>query len=441
MTPSPVHAAPPAEQRARGRELRSVVGRERLAELEPAADRDPVAVLAEQDRGRLSALVPVRHERMAESPFAYFRGAAAVMAADLATTPSTGVHVQACGDAHLSNFGVFAARDRSLVFDVNDFDETTPGPWEWDVKRLVTSVVLAGRQQQIAGPDVDAAAEATARAYRLAVRNLAKKPAMARYYERIDAATLRAWGTSLDERQRRIAEQGIAKARRNTSERALKKLTVTDRSGVPRIVDQPPLVTRLPELDQKVARSLAEAYLRSVPPDVAGVLQLFRFQDAALKVVGVGSVGTRCLLVLMTDPTGDPLFLQLKEATTSVLERHVGANPLGTPAERVVAGQLIMQASSDPFLGWFTAPDGRSYYVRQFRDMKGSLDLGLLDAGGLARYGELCASTLARAHSQLGAAATIGAYLGKSRVADQALAAFGQRYADRTEADHGALGR
>ncbi|AJT40695.1 DUF2252 domain-containing protein [Psychromicrobium lacuslunae] len=433
-----VHNDSAEQQRQRGKELRAAIPRKRLAEFSPAADRDPLAILAEQNRGRLQPLVPVRFERMSESPFAFYRGAAAVMAADLAGTPSTGVYVQACGDAHLSNFGVYAAPDRELIFDLNDFDETTPGPWEWDVKRLVSSIVLAGEQQNLSAKDLGKAAVGTAAAYRISIRRLATMPALDRYYQRISKAEILRAASSMDQAAQQVTAKTLRKAERNTSERALKKLAIADVEGGLRIVEQPPLVEHLPIFDVDRVRPIVEAYLRSVSPDIAALLSLYRFQDAAMRVVGVGSVGTRCAIVLLTDPSGSPLFLQLKEANSSVLERFAGASSFATPGERVVAGQRMMQAASDPFLGWFSA-EGVAFYVRQFRDMKGSIDLALLQAKSLLRYGELCARALARAHSQLGAAATIGAYLGAGETADHALAEFGERYAEITRLDHAKL--
>lgn len=433
-----VHKDSAEQQRQRGKELRSAMPRQQLAEFSPAADRDPLAILAEQNRGRLQPLVPVRLERMSESPFAFYRGAAAVMAADLAQTPSIGIYVQACGDAHLSNFGVYAAPDRELIFDLNDFDETTPGPWEWDVKRLVSSIVLAGEQQNLSAKSIRRAAIGTAAAYRISIRQLATMPALDRYYQRISKAEILRASSSMDEAAQQITAKTLQKAERNTSERALKKLAIADVDGGLRIVEQPPLVEHLPIFDVDRVRPIVEAYLRSVSPDIAALLSLYRFQDAAMKVVGVGSVGTRCAIVLLTDPSGSPLFLQLKEANNSVLERFVGASDFSTPGERVASGQRMMQAASDPFLGWFSA-EGVAFYVRQFRDMKGSIDLALLQAKSLGRYGELCGRALARAHSQLGAAATIGAYLGGGDSADRALAEFGERYAEITHLDHAEL--
>ncbi len=432
-------------QRDAGRRLRSRVPRSAIAAVPALSGRDPIAILAAQNAARIPELVPLRRERMSESPFAFYRGAAAVMAADLARTAVTGVTVQICGVAHLSNFGMFASRDRRLVFDVNDFDETAPGPWEWDVKRLVTSLVIVARQQGMADAAARIVARDASQAYRRALVDLAHTTAMERFYavmkvKRMLKAVRR---SGADAESVHRMNRVVDKARRNTSTRALDKLTASDDAGAPRIVDQPPLTVRLPAFDQSVARELVAAYRRTVSPDVGALLDQFRVADVVLKVVGVGSVGTRCLLVLLTDPDGGPLFLQVKEASASVIEQNftrVGSSDAG---ERVVSGQRIMQASGDPFLGSFAGPDGRDYYVRQFRDMKGGIDpLDLRDAAELSAYGRQCALALARAHAQSGRAATIAGYLGHAdghNAADAAFAECAVTTALQNDVDHAAL--
>lgn len=426
--------APRDQQRDVGRSLRGVTPRSALAQLHLPADRDALAILRAQNADRLPTLLPVRLERMQESPFAFFRGAAAVMASDLAARPTTGVSVLICGDAHLSNFGLFASHDRDLVFDVNDFDEAATGPWEWDVLRLVTSAEVLGRELAVAG--LRRITESISTTYRRTLARLAGVGALDRYYARIRAnQALRKLGETATE-----ARAVTKKAERNTSARALTKLAAQSSDGRWRIVDQPPLTDRLPDFDERDARAVVGGYLASVPPDVAGLVAQFTFQDAVMKVVGVGSVGTRCLLSLFTDPDGEPLFLQVKEASTSVVEAALGRTPVTPHAHRVTAAQRVLQASGDPFLGAFEGPDERTYHVRQYRDMKGGVDpTTLTTTERLGDYGRLCARALARAHAQSGLAATIAAYLGGSssaNAADRAFADFAEAYASINEADH-----
>lgn len=427
------------KQSAAAKELRSAVPRSQLATLKLPADRDPLAILVAQNKDRLQSLLPLRRQRMAESPFAFFRGAAAVMASDLAQTPATGLQVAIGGDAHLSNFGLFASRDRDLVFDLNDFDEAAVGPWEWDLKRLVTSVVILGQDNAMNQEQINKVALKTTAAYRNALAGQASASALDRYYSRISAQDVIAQLKNEQKQLNAIAK----KASKNTSQRALKKLAHSEKRGKWTITDQPPLTTRLPEFNLGAARTLTRDYLRSVPPDVAELLTQFKFQDGVLKVVGVGSVGTRCLLALLTDADGNPLFLQIKEATTSVIEKALGNGPRGSHGGRVVAMQKILQSSGDPFLGEFTDGDGRAYYVRQFRDMKGGVDIATLTTPKrLTQYATICATALARAHSQTGLAPIISAYLGstdRSNVADSAIADFAFAYSEVNRADHQAL--
>ncbi len=434
-----------ARQRDHGRELRGATPRSALADTGSDADRDPIGILRAQNVDRLAELVPLRRERMSESPFAFYRGAAAVMAADLARTPRTGVEVQLCGDAHLSNFGLFAARDRDLIFDLNDFDETAPGPWEFDLKRLVTSVAILARQLGLGDVDEAEAAARTSLAYRIALSRFADMEAAERFFTRISAKRiLKVLGRAgLDDDATSAATKTVRKAERNTSERALGKLTAIRADGVRRIVDQPPLTTRVAGWEGATADDLFRGYADTLDADAAALLSQFRVTDAVVKVVGVGSVGTRCLLVLTTNADEEALFLQIKEASASVLETHAGAGAEAEPGIRVVRGQRIMQASGDPFLGSLRADNGRSFYVRQFRDKKGGVDpMRLQGADQIAAYAGLCAVALARAHAQSGFAATISGYLGGRRglgAADHALARFALAYADRNEADHAAL--
>ena len=444
----------PAEREARGKDARTQVPRERHADFEPTADRpDPLALLQDQDASRLPDLVPVRYGRMATSPFAFFRGAALVMASDLSTTPVSGLCVQACGDAHLSNFGIFGSAERRLVFDVNDFDETQPGPWEWDVKRLAASLEVAARGRGFAGKDRRKIVTGAVARYRMAMRDFAGQPNLAVWYARADMDELRAqFNAQLKKRQRTAVDKGLAKARTRDSMQELAKLTrIVD--GRPRIVSDPPLIVPADELvprqtDRKALLSkladLLARYRRTLQGDRRFLFEQFEFADMARKVVGVGSVGTRCWIVLMLGrDDSDPLFLQVKEAAPSVLSRFVGASKYANQGQRVVAGQQLMQASSDIFLGWQRVPglDGQSrdYYVRQLRDWKFSLDIEAMVPAGMRMYGALCGWTLARAHACSGDRIAIASYLGGSDVFDAAIAEFASAYADQNERDYAAL--
>jgi uncharacterized protein (DUF2252 family) len=404
----------------------------------PANRADPLAILDAQNRTRLADLVPVRMGRMCESPFAFMRGSAAVMAADLATTPTTGIEVQACGDAHLLNFGLFASPERTVLFDLNDFDETAPGPWEWDVKRLAVSAVMAARQNGW-GDDVARRSAADAvLAYRMRTAELAAMASLDVYYTKGDVEAVEA--TIQDTKARNLVKRSVAKAKRRTSSQALTKLTVTDEGGKPRIVDQPPLVVRVTAVDQpEEVEEFFEHYARSVRVDVRRLLARFEFVDVARKVVGVGSVGTRCFVLMLVDRLGNPLFLQVKEAEQSVLERHWPSAETLEPGRRVVEGQQIMQAASDVFLGWGSTRGGQHAYVRQLRDMKGSVEVELLSPSLFENYCVACGLVLARAHAQSGAAAEISAYLGASAKFDDAVADFAIAYARQVEQDHAQL--
>lgn len=416
-------------------------------------DRDPVAILDAQNATRLPDLVPVRWARMSESPFAFYRGAAAVMAHDVAPSAATGIIVQACGDAHLANFGLYASPERALVFDLNDFDETAPAPWEWDVERLVASLAIAARSRDF-GPDVErASARAAATAYQRTVRRAAGAAALSLFHAvvtedallgRSEAGTLlKTLQTQPGETRRthdrdvtRAVERATRKARQRTSEQALTKLSVTADDGRPRIIEQPPLVVRIPITSDLL--ELPDLYRASVPPDIATLVTRFTPVDIALRVVGVGSVGTRCYVVLCIDSTGAPLILQEKEATASVLAPYTSGTVNPTPGERVVAGQRIMQSVSDPFLGWGEL-NGRHYYVRQFRDMKGGFDVARMSPSFLSDYAALCGIVLARAHCQSIEPALLSGYLGHSGAFATAMTRFAVAYADQNDRDYAAL--
>lgn len=430
-----------------GRAARQQVRRREHADWEPAVDRpSPVAVLQAQDARREADLVPIRHARMSVDPFTFYRGAAAIMAADLAAVPSTGLVTQLCGDAHVSNFGVFASPERRLLFDLNDFDETLRGPWEWDVKRLAASLVVAART--IGFDDETAPAAAAVRAYRTAMGDFAGQAALPVWYARLDVddvmARVRAGSRS---KKVRRAEADLAKARSRTGTLAAAKLTESV-DGELRFVAQPPLMvplsTALPQRQRATVRKGISSNFRQYVDTLDGgprhVLEQYDVVDIAHKVVGVGSVGLRAFLVLLQSRTDrSPLLLQIKEAGTSVLEAHLGAAPEAAAGQRVVEGQRLMQAASDVFLGWSrSAIDDRQYYWRQFRDMKFSADLTRMSAAALRVHAEACGWTLARAHARSGPAAAIAAYLGKGSAFDDAVVAFARRYADQNEQDHGA---
>jgi len=446
----------PPERARRGKGARSAVPRESHAACDPPADRDdPVSLLERQAVTRLPDLVPVWYGRMLASPFGYFRGAALAMAADLATTPVSGLAVQACGDAHLSNFGVFASPERALVFDLNDFDETLPGPWEWDVKRLAASLEVAGRENGYRRGQRRKIVTVAVRRYREAMRGFAAQASLAVWYARADVAELREqFRAQLSARARKKADQTVAKARTRDSMQALGKLTrMVD--GRPRIVADPPLLVPADDLvpaDADRARLQAELAAlvarcrRSLGTDRRYLLEQFEVADIARKVVGVGSVGTRCWIVLMLGrDSSEPLFLQVKEAGPSVLEGFAGASEYASHGQRVVAGQRLMQAASDMFLGWHPARTGPGstppydFYIRQLWDWKASADIATMTPAAMRAYGQLCGWTLARAHARSGDRIAIAAYLGRSAVFDQAIGEFAAAYADQNERDYGAL--
>jgi uncharacterized protein (DUF2252 family) len=427
-----------------GRAQRESVPLQAHGEWTPSDGReDPVAILEEQNATRVPELVPIRHGRMIVSPFTFYRGAAAIMAADLAQMPGTALRVQCCGDAHLSNFGVFAAPDRRLVFDLNDFDETLPAPFEWDLKRLVASFVVAARDNGNGRKKERVAARAAAKAYRTAIAGAMAMRFLDVWYARIDEEELLTQlSGGQDKGIIKATQKNLAKARKRTSLGSLSKFAERADGGY-RIKHQPPVIVRPAEaiyghLEEIVRQGLAD-YTRTLAPERRLVLDHYHYVDFARKVVGVGSVGSEAFMVLLMGDRGDdPLFLQVKEADTSVLAPYVGAGDYEHQGERVVQGQRVMQAASDPFLGWArgTGARGLDFYVRQLRDMKGSAVIEGMPPERLARYGEICGATLARAHARSGDAAKIAGYLGDDDTFDRALERFAVGYADQNDADY-----
>lgn len=425
------------ELRSLGRQFRSIATRTSQGNWSPTPARpDPIQILRRTNKGRRQELVPIRHGRMMASRFAFLRGSPAMMACDLSTTPTTGVRVQACGDAHISNFGIFGSPERRLVFDVNDFDETLPAPWEWDLKRLAASTVVAARENGMSDDDARNMAVAVAATYRAVSAELAKMAILDIWNASIDVDRI---AQLLDTPRRKGLEKSAAKARRHTSMQALKKLTVVD-GGELRIRDDPPLVVHQPNTDDHAfSRRVLDRYIGTLSDDKQHLLANFGLVDVARKVVGVGSVGTRCFIVLLSGKTdGSPLFLQVKQATQSVLEPYAGPSKKHGHAKRVVDGQVLMQAASDPFLGYVSA-NRRDFYVRQLRDMKGSADVSRLVPEGFLAYVEVCATALARAHARTCHPAITSGYMGSSERFDCAIGDFAVAYADQNEADYEAF--
>jgi uncharacterized protein (DUF2252 family) len=459
--PSPSTRTPPApkvthlteeERSGRGRAAREQAPRTSHAILETDG-RDPVAIVDADSDARVPELVPIRYGRMLVSAFTFYRGAASLMAHDLASTPRTGLEAQLCGDAHLSNFGGFASPSRDLVFDLNDFDETLPGPFEWDVKRLAASVEIAGRDRGFDEKTRRASVLASVRSYREAMRSFAAMGNLAVWYTRLDVSQLAA---SLDaqkhKQQLKLIKRAAAKAQTKDSMKALAKLT-EEVDGEPRIISDPPLIVPIHDLAADREREaimselmeLFRGYRRSLQPDRRRLLESYRFVDLARKVVGVGSVGTRCWIMLMLGrDNADPLFLQIKETGPSALESVLGRSQYKNHGQRVVEGQRLMQAASDIFLGWIHVKEGldgrsRDFYVRQLWDWKTSVDLDAIQPVGLQLYAQACGGTLARAHARSGDRIAIASYLGKNDVFDRALADFAVAYADQNERDYDAL--
>jgi uncharacterized protein (DUF2252 family) len=432
-----------ADRMGAGRALRKDVPRSSHGDWQAAADRpDPVAVLVAQGESRVSELLPIRYGRMAESPFGFYRGAAAGMAADLASTPSTGVMVQLCGDGHLVNFGGFATPERRLIFDVNDFDETLPGPWEWDLKRLGASFAVAARAKGLSDDVGQTAVVRMTLSYADLLAGFATTPTLDTWYWSVDADRVTALGRAVGNAETRgRLDQAVARAHAHDNLQAVNKLTaIVD--GRRRIVDQLPLVGHVSGDDEPDRmQELLDGYRASVPEDVGHLLDRFTLADAARKVVGVGSVGTRCWIALLEGGgADDPLLLQIKEAEASVLEPHLGRSAYDNHARRVVEGQRLMQAASDLFLGWtHDETSGVDYYWRNLRDMKVSADVNAQPTNTFLTYAELCGVTLARAHARSGDAAAISGYLGKGDVFGKALGRFATAYADQNARDHEAL--
>ncbi len=404
---------------------------------------DPVDLLIESSKGRIEHLIPIRYGRMLANPFAFYRGSAGIMAADLSRTPSSGVHVQACGDCHAVNFGGFATPERRVIFDINDFDETSLAPWEWDVKRLVASFVLLGRYRNFPLEDTRECAWRAARAYRKRMARYAEMPVLEAWYDSFD----------LDQLLDAVGNNGTQKKQKKKVEEAtessshaleFEKLAVRARPE-PRIRDQPPLIYHVDDergrhFRDDVAKSFRR-YRESVPPHVATVLDRYRLVDIAMKVVGVGSVGTTCAMILLMSGAGDPLFLQVKEARRSVLEPYAGASPIQHPGERVVRGQRLMQSASDMFLGWLTGAGERhlNFYVRQLNDVKIKPQIEVAVPEATKVYARYTGMTLARAHCRSGDPVLLSAYMGDSEAFEDAMADFATAYADQAERDHEAM--
>ena len=445
--------ATPAERAALGKEARRRSPRSGHAPYEPSPHRpDPLAILESQSTSRVPELVPIRYGRMTESPFRFYRGAAAIMASDLAGSPDSGFRAQLCGDAHMLNFRLLASPERQLMFDINDFDETLPGPWEWDVKRLAASLVIAGRANGFDDEHRDTVVRSAVRSYRKAMIRFAGMRNLDVWYAKIDADRLRSLAAGhLRKRGRRNLSRAMDKARTRDNLQAFGMLTETV-GGHPRIAADPPLLVPIDALLPDAERSalerrfqnLLERYGRSLTWDRRTLLEDYRLADVARKVVGVGSVGTRCwIFLLLGRDDQDPLFLQAKEADTSVLAAHIGASQYHNQGERVVCGQRLMQATSDIFLGWERVDgiDGkqRDFYVRQLRDWKGIATPERMRPRDMRAFGALCGTTLARAHARSGDRIAIASYLGSSDTFDRALAMFAETYADQNERDHQAL--
>ena len=434
------------ERRAEGKSLRDAVPRASHGGWKPAKDRrHSMELLLESNEGRLPELIPIRFGRMAQSPFAYFRGSAAVMAADLASTPQSGLRVQACGDAHLLNFGGFATPERNIIFDINDFDETLPAPWEWDIKRLAASVVIAARHIGLGDSDAAKAATDTVCSYRERIANYASMRALEVWYDRIDIEQLARDMPTEEERERieRRIEQRAEQARQKSAPEQLFPKLVEHHGSTPRIKDEPPLIfhptaEQAPGLESGYAEALA-LYRESLPEHVRILFGRFYLFDLAIKAVGVGSVGTWCGVGLFMAADDDPIFLQVKEARASVLEPYAGKSLHKNHAERVVAGQRLMQSASDILLGWTRGKTGRDFYLRQLRDVKLSAIIEDWDLTTLRAYGKSCGWALARAHARSGDAARISGYMGSNSTFDDAVCEFAVEYADQNQRDYRAF--
>jgi uncharacterized protein (DUF2252 family) len=433
------------ERRTAGKALRDGVSRGSHGGWKAPKDRrDPIDILNESNEGRLPQLIPIRFGRMAQSPFAFYRGAAAVMAADLASTPQSGLRVQACGDAHLMNFGGFATPERNIIFDINDFDETLPGPWEWDIKRLAASLVIAARHLRLADSDAAKAATDTVCSYRERMIDYAAMRALEVWYDFIDIERVASVLEEADsEQDRKQVERRIKQAQKKSTPEILFPKLVEHHGALPMIKDEPPLifhptVEQAPGLKSGYREPIAQ-YRESLPEHVRVLFDRFHFRDLAFKAVGVGSVGTMCAIALFMAADDDPIFLQIKEAKASVLEPYVGKSLHKNNGERVVAGQRLMQSASDMFLGWWRSPNGRDHYMRQLRDTKLTPVIEDWDFKTLRAYGRLCAWALARAHARSGDAARIAGYMGSNSSFDDAVGEFAVEYADQNQRDYRAF--
>jgi uncharacterized protein (DUF2252 family) len=426
------------ERRAAGAAARATVPPAAQAGWSPAPDRpEPVALLLEQAATRAPDLVPIRHGRMAVSPFTYYRGAALPMAADLATTPTSGIVVQLCGDAHLSNFGLFASPERALVFDVNDFDETLHGPFEWDVKRLAASIVVAGRSRGFGDRDSRHAVHLAVRSYRDRMAEYARMRAIDVYYARVDVDAVTAY---VDKRALPFLQSTVRSAAHHDALHELPKLTAVGADGRRRIVDRPPLIQHLDEITVERVASVLADYRASLQEDRRVLLDRYEVVDVALKVVGVGSVGLFALAALFLGGSGDdPVFLQVKQAEASVLERFRSPSHQPSHGARVVAGQRRLQAASDVLLGWAVGPTGRNWYLRQLQDQKGGAVVEAMTLEDLTAWGELCGWALARGHARSGQPAEIAGYLGEDKSFERAIGEFALTYADQNERDYDAF--
>jgi len=429
------------DRRAAGKRLRDTVPRDAHGAWRAHSGRtDPIGILRAADKTRQPELVPLRYGRMLQSPFTFYRGSAGVMAADLAQTPTTGIHVQACGDAHLMNFGGFATPERRLIFDVNDLDETLPAPWEWDVKRLVASFVLAARSNGLSDANGRDAAAACARSYRRTMRDFSNQDVLETWYSQLDE---KAFLAMLPLSQKTVLTRRIAKATSRASAELVYPKLVDEDGGRARIRETPPTIfhaegSHAADYMDMVTEVLAK-YRETLPEDRRVLLDRYRMVDVAVKVVGIGSVGTLCMVALMMSIAGHPFFLQVKEANASVLEAYAGKSAYAHHGERVVQGQRLMQPASDLFLGWATGPKGRHFYLRQLRDVKMSALVETYDAEMLSIYARACGWVLARAHAKAGDPWTISGYLGSKGDFDTAMGRFALAYADQAERDHAAL--
>jgi uncharacterized protein (DUF2252 family) len=432
-----LHSSPTLDDRqAAGKALRQTVPRSAQRDWSAPSDRaDPVELVLQSNHKRIPDLIPIRHWRMMQSPFAFLRGSANIMAADLATLPITDLQVQACGDCHVANFGGFATPERNLIFDVNDFDETVTAPWEWDLKRLTTSLILAGRDSKLDDRDCSEVALAAAHAYRLAMAHYAEMSRLEVWYTRLDADLLVTHAP--DEIIRKTWLQMTTKAFSQTQERIFLQMT-EEVNGQRRFIDNPPLFYHPPDQAEYFEKMQIrfQQYRETLQFDRQFLLNHYHLVDVALKVVGVGSVGTHCGVALLLDDNHEPLLLQYKEARASVLEAYTVKSPYAYHGQRIVSGQRLMQAASDIFLGWTTNSKGEEYYFRQLKDMKSSIKLKNMSARSLEDYGEICGIALARAHARTGDPAQISGYLGRSDIFDHAITDFAITYAHQVEQDH-----